>query len=201
MRTKRGPSEFPGAWRSGAFRTDSPHLAVGHTLSFSNISLRNRSALATKQSADRDSIFTGTNGSQRNLSDPAETVHRHEHLRPTDPRQSAEVFHGLCAIFFEHTEHSSIDRLRSGRRLAVSSHGSLSGNRKASRSEGHTYVLTCKYARVFPACNEFVQFCTKRTMRVSGRTHGGLRISRRGAVRPARLVVRRQEPGMETRDP
>ena len=34
---------------------------------------------------------------------------------------------------------------------------------------GDTYVLACKYAPIFPACNEFVKFCTRRRMRVSGR--------------------------------
>ena len=35
---------------------------------------------------------------------------------------------------------------------------------------GDTYVLACKYAPIFPACNEFVKICT-RGMRVSGRTN------------------------------
>jgi hypothetical protein len=35
---------------------------------------------------------------------------------------------------------------------------------------GDTYVLACKYAPIFPACNEFVKFCTRR-MRVSGRNN------------------------------
>ena len=126
-------------------------------------------ALATKQAADRDSIFTGTYGSQRDLSDPAQTVHRCKHLHPADPCDCAEAFHGLCALFLEHTEHSSIDRLRSGGRLAVSSHGPLRGNRKVRSNVGDTYVLACKYAPIFPACNEFVKICTRRRMRVSGR--------------------------------
>jgi len=33
---------------------------------------------------------------------------------------------------------------------------------------GDTYVLECKYAPIFPACNEFVKFGTRR-MGVSGR--------------------------------
>jgi hypothetical protein len=36
---------------------------------------------------------------------------------------------------------------------------------------GDTYVLACKYAPIFPACNEFVKFCTRRRMRVSGRNN------------------------------
>ena len=126
---------------------------------FLHVALGNRTVLATKQSADRDSIFTGANGSQRDLSNPAETVHRHEHLRPADPRECADAFHGLCALFLEHTEHSSIDRLRSGGRLAVSPHGPLLGNRKVRSNVGGTYVHACKYAPIFPACNEFVKFC------------------------------------------
>jgi hypothetical protein len=130
-----------------------------------HLALRNRTALATKESADRNSIFTGPNGSQRDLSNPAETVYRHEHLRPSDPRQGAEAFHGLCAIFLEQTEHSSIDRLRSGERLAVSSHGPLLGNRTVRSTVGDTYVLACKYAPIFPACNKFAKFSTRKRMR------------------------------------
>lgn len=32
---------------------------------------------------------------------------------------------------------------------------------------GHTYVLACKYALIFLACNEFVKFCTGRRTRVA----------------------------------
>lgn len=118
----------------------------------------NQTALAAKQSADRDSVFTGTNRSQRDLSDAAETVHRHKDLRPSDSHERAEAVHGLCALLPKHTEHSSIDPLRSGGRLAVSSHISLRGNSRVRSFVADTYVLACKYARIIPARNEFVKF-------------------------------------------
>ena len=47
---------------------------------------------------------------------------------------------------------------------------------------GDTYVLACKYAPIFRACNEFVKFCTRRRMRVSGRTNWDiLNFAARGA--------------------
>ncbi len=48
--------------------------------------------------------------------------------------------------------------------------GPLRGNRKMRSNVGDTYVLAFKYAPIFPACNEFVKFCTRR-MRVSGRNN------------------------------
>src|SRR5512134_383213 len=67
--------------------------------------------LATKHPADRNTILTGSNGSQRNLSDTAETVHRQEHLRPADARQRGEVFHRSRSPSPQREEHFAIDRL------------------------------------------------------------------------------------------